>query len=99
MGKKAGNKDIGADAEVLSLFTPLEIAQMRAQAAAWKSDRAALETWLEDGLLFEIQVIRKLASGEIMIGGNPGPLLAKAMIEFPKLAEKVLRLLRDEEGK
>lgn len=101
MGKQEKEGPVTEELDVVNLFSPVEKAEMRVQVARWKENLDELAEWFEDDLLYQIQVLSKLARGDKSLPGRTGQnIFARAIRDYNALATEVMDMLRrrDEKG-
>lgn len=98
-----------AGPENLELFTPEQRAAIWDRVTSWlgPDETADAETgtqrmtiWLERQVAFQTIASAMIASGEVVLPGRNGiSIMARALKDFPGHAERLLEIIRGEEGK
>ncbi len=92
------------------LYTPAQLKSIRDRVDSWlgpeneeshKRGVDRMAAWLERRLAFQTIATAMIAEGEVLLPGKNGmSIMARALSDFPKHAERLLELIRgEEEGK
>jgi len=91
----------GPDAETLALFSPEQMQKYAERATMWMSGPEGvrdLEDYLQHSTLMLMQVTADVAAGRVALPGRSGMnIWARAIRDFPTLAQNVLNILAERE--